>query len=326
MTRPRQELVSLQNTPYYHVVSRCVRRSYLCGADPISGKNYDHRRQWIEDRIRILSSLFAIDVCAYAVMSNHHHLVIKICPDQAQSWTDMDVANRWTSLFKGPLLVRKWISGESLSAAEIETVSQIIEVYRERLSSLSWFMKCLNEPIARQANQEDQCTGHFWESRFKSQALLSEEALLSCMAYVDLNPIRSEMAETPEDSAHTSIKERINPAFDLNGAILSQQEQKTLQHFDYPIKPLAPLKESIKSNAQTDISCCLKDYLELVDNTGRTVQKDKRGAIPLHHPSILERLRLDSQNWLRNATEFEQLYPKKFAARRQAKQRSKQIA
>lgn len=326
MTRPRQELVSVQDTPYYHVVSRCVRRSYLCGVDPISGKDYQHRRQWIEDRIRILSSLFAIDVCAYAVMSNHHHLVIKICPNQAQYWADTDVAHRWTSLFKGPLLLRKWMSGEPLSTSEAETVSSIISIYRERLSSLSWFMKCLNEPIARQANQEDQCTGHFWESRFKSQALLSEEALLSCMAYVDLNPIRSGMAETPENSGHTSIKERIKSKFNQHDAITSQQEQKSLRYFNHPIKPLAVFKECINSNEKVGISCCLKDYLELVDSTGRLVRKDKRGAIPVHHPPILERLRLDPQSWLSNATEFEQLYLKKFAAKRRPKRRSERIA
>ncbi|WP_296063211.1 transposase [uncultured Amphritea sp.] len=320
MARPRKELISVQNTPYYHVISRCVRRSFLCGIDSISGKDYGHRRQWIEDRIRILSSLFAIDVCAYAVMSNHHHLVVKICLEQALSWADTDVANRWMSLFKSPLLVRQWAAGEPLSASESDTVSNIIAVYRERLSSLSWFMKCLNEPIARQANQEDQCTGHFWESRFKSQALLSEEALLSCMAYVDLNPVRASMAETPEKSTHTSIKERIQPEFDLSRAIASQQEQQSLQHFELPIKPLAVFEGNVNDKQQMGVLFSLKDYLELVDNTGRVIREDKRGAIPLHYPPILGRLKLNPQDWLSNATQFEQLYAKKFAPKRRQRQ------
>jgi len=67
----------------------------------------------------------------------------------------------------------------------------------------------LNEYISKRANIEDNCTGHFWESRFKSQALLDERALLTCMAYVDLNPIRACMAKTPETSEYTSIQERI---------------------------------------------------------------------------------------------------------------------
>ena len=78
MTRPRKELVSVADTPYYHVVSRCVRRSFLCGVDHSSGKDYEYRRQWIENRMRILSSLFAIDLCAYAVLSNHFHIALKL--------------------------------------------------------------------------------------------------------------------------------------------------------------------------------------------------------------------------------------------------------
>ncbi|MBS3805379.1 MAG: hypothetical protein KGY54_12580 [Oleiphilaceae bacterium] len=83
------------------------------------------------------------------------------------------------------------MAGETLSPAEQGTVDSLVETYRKRLTSLSWFMKCLNESIAREANKEDDCTGHFWESRFKSQALLTKEALLSCMAYVDLSPVRA---------------------------------------------------------------------------------------------------------------------------------------
>ncbi|WP_197467988.1 transposase [Neptuniibacter marinus] len=248
MTRPRKELVSIQDTPYYHVVSRCVRRSYLCGVDYSTGKSYEHRRQWIEDRIRILSSLFTIDICAYAIMSNHHHLVLKLNPSVADTWSDAEVVKRWQCLFKGPLLIQQWASGETLSKTQLNSVTEIIAVYRTRLTSLSWFMKCLNEPIARQANLEDKCTGHFWESRFKSQALLTEEALLSCMAYVDLNPIRSEMANTPEDSEHTSIKERIAPQFNLHSAIIDHKVQLALQDFKIPLKALLQFTKTTKQN------------------------------------------------------------------------------
>ncbi|MGH1543068.1 MAG: transposase, partial [Arenicella sp.] len=211
MTRPRKDLISIDDTPYYHLISRCVRRAFLCGFDHESQIDYNHRRQWIVDRIRLLSSLFAIDICSYAIMSNHYHLVIKLSPEQSTLWTDKETAERWCSIYKGPLLVRNWLQGEQVTPAQQQTINSIIAVWRKRLTDPSWFMKCLNEPIARQANKEDQCTGHFWESRYKSQALLNEEALLSCMVYVDLNPIRAKMADRPENSDHTSIQERIKP-------------------------------------------------------------------------------------------------------------------
>jgi hypothetical protein len=188
MTRPRKALISLADTPYYHITSRCVRRAFLCGVDHYSGKDYEHRRQWVVDRIRLLSSLFGIDVCAYAVMNNHYHLVLKACPDQLEDLSDDDIMDRWCALFRGPLLIQRYRDGEDLKAFERATISDIVNVWRSRLFSISWFMRCLNQPIARQANLEDECSGKFWESRFTSQALKSEEALLSGMAYVDLNP------------------------------------------------------------------------------------------------------------------------------------------
>ena len=95
MTRPREVLISLSETPYYHITSRCVRRAFLCGVDHYSGQNYEHRRQWVVDRIRLLSSLFAIDVCAYAVLSNHYHLVLKVCPDQLDGLSEDEIMDRW---------------------------------------------------------------------------------------------------------------------------------------------------------------------------------------------------------------------------------------
>src|SRR5210317_921791 len=219
MTRPRKALISLADTPYYHITSRCVRRAFLCGEDQYSGKSYEHRRQWIVDRVRLLSSVFAIDVCAYAIMSNHYHLALKVCPEQLEGLSEDDILDRWCALFKGPLLVQNYRNGEDLKPFERKTLSDIVEVFRKRLSSLSWFMRCLNQPIARQANREDGCTGKFWECRFTSQALKTEEALLSCMAYVDLNPVRAEMAKTPETYEYTSVRERIVAEFTFDEAI-----------------------------------------------------------------------------------------------------------
>jgi len=312
MPRPRSQLISIEDTPYYHLVSRCVRRTFLCGVDKDSGKSYEHRRQWIENRIRLVSSLFGIDMCSYAVMSNHLHIVCKLCPDEIVSLSDKQVVSRWTCLFKGSLFVQKWQQGIDLMDIEQALVDQDILEYRERLTSISWFMKCVNEPIARQANKEDDCTGHFWESRFKSQALLTEEAILSCMSYVDLNPIRAQMATTPEKSEHTSIKERLKPQFNLEQAVQEQIQRGALRHFNQKLKPLAKFEENISHKEQKRVLFSLKDYLELVDFTGRCILPNKRGAIPLHTPPILKRLCLESTTWIENTTQFEKLYRSRF--------------
>jgi len=315
MTRPRSTLVSLDDTPYYHVVSRCVRRTFLCGVDHLSGRSFEHRRQWIEDRIHLLASIFAIDICAYAVMSNHVHIVVKLRPDESEHWSEQDVSERWSCLFKGPMLFQRYRKKQALNSAESAKVKEYLATYRERLGSLSWFMKCLNEPIAREANLEDDCTGHFWEARFKSQALLTEEALLSCMAYVDLNPVRAGMAKTPEDSDHTSIKARLEPPRTLGQAMAEQPDNATLNQSPRALKPLAQFEGNDLDTALHGILFSLKDYLELVDMTGRVLRDDKRGAIPMHLPPILQRLDLTQAAWLQQCTRFEALYHKRFRRR-----------
>jgi hypothetical protein len=195
-------------------------------------------------------------------------------------------------------------------------LNRLIEQYRHRLGDLGWFMKCLNEPIARQANKEDGCTGHFWQSRYKSQALLSEEALLTCMAYVDLNPVRADMCSTPEESDYTSIKERIASSFDLAKAIDDKIKRQRLQRFDLPLKPLAPFEGNVTSREQIGILFSLKDYLQLVDATGRMIRTDKRGAITIDLPPILEGLSTNQQQWQQQSQQFEKLYASQFAKKR----------
>jgi REP element-mobilizing transposase RayT len=312
MTRPRKALISLADTPYYHITSRCVRRAFLCGVDHYSGNNYEHRRQWVVDRVRLLSSLFAIDVCAYAVMSNHYHLVLKLCPEQLEELNDDEVMDRWCAMFKGPLLVQRYRDGENLKPFERSTVSDIVNVWRSKLASISWFMRCLNQPIARQANREDKCTGKFWESRFTSQALKSEEALLSCMAYVDLNPVRAGVADRPETSSHTSIRERLQPEFDLQQAIDDQTECGDLLDFQAPLKPLLRFEKRLVNKPQTGILFNFEEYLVLIDWTGRVIRSDKRGHIDNALPPILNRLQITPDQWRINTTQFEAIHPGRF--------------
>ena len=237
MTLARKYLISPEDTPYYHVMTRCVRRAFLCGIDKYSGNNYEHRRGMIVKRVKDLAKIFNVDVCAYAIMNNHYHLVLKI--NSTESWNEKQVLSYWSELCQPKLICQKFLNNELQSKAELEMVYCQTDIYRKRLMSISWFMKLLNEYIAKQANSEDKVTGSFFESRFKSQALLDERALLTCMAYVDLNPIRAAIAKTPEDSDYTSIQERI------------KSKDSRLLNLGFN---------------ESDIDFTLADYCELVDS------------------------------------------------------------
>jgi REP element-mobilizing transposase RayT len=302
MPQARCRLVSTEVTPFYHVTARCVRRHFLCGLDPLTGKDYSARKQAIQDRLALLADVFAIDVCAYAILSNHYHLVVHIDQQKSLDWSDLDVAQRWIRLFTGPALVRAFVAGQTLSDGQQRVVSKHVSEYRARLSDLSWFMKCLNESIARQANAEDNVTGHFWQARFASQALLDEAAVLMVMAYVDLNPVRAGMAETPETSDYTSIQQRI--------AAWQAQQQKTeletqssdsgdgTSRLENSIVDLLGFRGDGPHAGESAIPCCTADYLELVDWTGRAIAAGKKGAIPPNLPPILGRLRMEPEQYI----------------------------
>ena len=163
MPTPRKQQISLSDTQYYHCMSRCVRRGFLCGFDSITHKDYSHRKQWIEERLALLSDTFAIDVYAYSLMDNHMHSVLKINAPLAHIWSDEEVMRRWQKIFSIPVLVERYLNGECHSDAEQDKAMETIAEFRERLMNISWFMRCLNEYIARKANAEDNCTGRFWD-------------------------------------------------------------------------------------------------------------------------------------------------------------------
>lgn len=247
MAQSRKSLICLENTPYYHCVTRCVRKSFLCGFDKKTGQNYEYRKAWIEKRIHFLAEVFSIKVCAYAVMSNHIHLVLYVDKNTVQSWSTKMVLCQWHKLHKGSALTRKFLQNEKLSESELEMVEKTAELYRQRLFSISWFMRDLNEFIARKANKEDDCTGRFWEGRFFSQALLDERAVIACMAYVDLNPIRAGIAQCLNTSQYTSIRRRIK--LDSNG-------EKSVA--------LVPFSEQTETKLQFRLSFSFNNYCELL--------------------------------------------------------------
>ncbi len=259
----------------FHCVQRCVRRAFLCGVDQYTGRSFEHRKAWVEDRIQRLAECFAVAVHAYAVMSNHLHLVVQIEPVQVSDWSDEDVAERWVRLFP---------PREDTDAARSHKRLRLISnpmrmvLIRARLGSLSWFMRCLAEPIARRANREDGCTGRFWEGRFKSQLLCDERALLAAMAYVDLNPIRAGIAKTLQGSRHASVKQRIADA---------KRDQRILDQRMMPIAGLIDHAASVTT----------ADYLQLLEWTGRQLAPDKKGRIATNMPSVLQTLEHRPDRW-----------------------------
>ncbi len=283
MTTARKQLISLEDTPYYHCYVRCVRRAFLFGDDKYTGVNYDHRREWIREKVLSQTDVFAIDCCAYAVMSNHYHVVLFVDEQKAKEWDRREVLRRWKQLYNLSYLTEKYYQKEPLTKAELDAIYVNIELYRERLMDISWYMRGINESIARRSNAEDNCKGRFWDGRFKSQALLDEQAVLTCMAYVDLNPIRANMAQTPEESDYTSVQERI----------ISK-------------------KTKLKSfgNHEQDIPFALDDYLSLVETTGRAIIDDYKGHIPSKLPDILQRMGLNNDTWLNQIKYFDKWYYK----------------
>jgi REP element-mobilizing transposase RayT len=283
MARPRSTLISLETTPYYHCISRCVRRCFLFGRDELTGRDLNHRKPWFLERLKLLGEVFAIDIPAYAVMSNHYHLVLHVDKARADAWSHEEIIARWLRLHCGPELVQRHVLGQPLDEHEQQVLHDTVEYWRERLTSISCFMARLNYFIALHANKEDKCTGRFWEGRFKSQALVDLSALLSCMVYVDLNPVRAGMADDLESSNFTSIQDRIR---ELQGK--ARQDGPALMAFG----------EVEREDQDSELlPFGLKDYLELVDWSGRAIRPDKRGYISLHKPKLLSQLGLSEKDW-----------------------------
>ncbi|GAA5505647.1 hypothetical protein [Novipirellula caenicola] len=319
----RSEVFDPDEIAIAHTSNRTVRRCFLMGDDPISGKNFDHRKVWIEQRLIHFAGTFGVDLLCFSILSNHFHLILRSRPDVVALWDDKEVARRWMLICPH----RRNADGSAMppTDSEIHSIAgcpiKCAEI-RKRLSSISWWMRLLCQRIAMRANQEDEETGHFFQDRFHATRIADEASLLACAAYVDLNPIRAAMAETLEQSDHTSVQRRIQaitaakdascngenpipklPADAIDGFLspLSIDER-----FD-PIGPCVSQSATRCSN-KGFLSVSTADYLEMLDWTARQVRPGKRGRTPSGVPPVLKRLGLDAASWCELVSDFGRLF------------------
>ena len=264
MPRPkRAEQFEPSEVAIVHVVQRCVRRAFLAGVDVASGKDYSFRKKWIRRRMEALASVFAVDVLSYATMSNHMHQILRNRPDVVATWSDRDVAIRWLKVFPGRRLEEHLAEPTESDVDALGHNKERLTEIRRRLSDVSWFMRALAEPIARMANKQDDCTGRFWEGRFKAQRIVDEAGLLACSMYVDLNPVRAAIAETPDQAEHTSAYDRIEAS-----------KGKQIASAAYDLKPLET-EEAGQKQRETPVNELRAERSAKRSNpTGRRVRRD----------------------------------------------------
>jgi REP element-mobilizing transposase RayT len=312
----RADVFDPREVSVFHCINRCVRKCFLCGRDAATGRDYEHRKTWLEDRLRFLAGCFGIDVLGFSVMDNHFHVILRNRPDVVETWSDEEAARRWYRLCP----VRKTASGEpeEPTAAELSAIVSDLDRLAEirlRLSHISWFMRFAAESVARRANREDGCPGRFWQGRFKAVKLCDEAAILACSVYVDLNPIRAGLCRTPEASEHTSARLRIEEAGTRRAHPAAAPPRRTQDEWLAPL-PLderpqpgpAPSTLATRASDKGFLPLPLADYLELLDWTGRQAVSGKRGSIPARLAPILSRLAIPTESWVDLSLGFGKLF------------------
>jgi hypothetical protein len=299
MTIARRQLIDVSVTRWYHCISRCVR-----GASLLGDGSFD-RKEWLETRIEELAQVFALGVGGFSVMDNHLHLLLRLDPDVAAGWSDDDVVRRWGRLYpprnksrKPEPIFEEWVQSK---LKDVEWVARA----RERLQSIGWFMKCLKEPLARQANREDGCRGAFFQGRYKSVAILDEEALLAVGVYIDLNPVAAKVAKVPETSEYTSIKKRVDhiKADDAtaqleaakDGSVAGSRAAGGLEE-DLWLCPIEDRRGIDSSREGMFEGLSVGNYLLLVDYTGRLFREGK-ARISAELAGILDRIGSSAECW-----------------------------
>jgi len=306
----RRKLLGRGRRAVYHCWTRCVRRAFLCGRDPLTGRDFSHRRDWILTREEQLARLFAIEVEFHAELSNHLHLMLRTRPDIAKRWSRQEVARRWLTITR---LAKCMFDG--LPQVKEERIEQLardkkkIQKLRNCLSSISWFMAILCENIARRANQEDECRGRFFETRFKCRECADPSGMLLCALYVDLNPIKAGEAASPRSARYTSAYQRIQAmtqranARDRADGWLGELTLREGTLEDETIAYSSRWGRRASDLGLLPIS--LENYLKLLEWTARQLRSGQRSTIPADLETLLDHLEINEEAWLETVQDYE---------------------
>ena len=299
MTIARAELVDTDLTRWYHCVLRCVRGASLLGAG-----DFD-RKQWIENQLEELSQKFAISIAGFSILDNQVHLLARLDTDLVESWSDEEIVMRWGRVIpprdqKGQVFppTQEWARGRLREGTAAATA-------RERLASLSWFMKCLKEPLSRLANRSDGTRGTFFEGRFRTVAILDDKALLATCASIDLIPVAEGLALVPRAGSHTSIKRRIDHAAAQRSAanrkVAKRGGPRVAARGVGPEESLwlCPIERRRGANSTREgmfEGLSLDDYVLILNYTARFL-RDGEAPIPRPLKEVFARLEIQPESW-----------------------------
>jgi hypothetical protein len=309
----RRKLLGVERQAVFHCWNRCVRRAFLCGRDPQTGKDFSHRRDWIVHREEQLAGLFAIDIEFRTELSNHLHLVLRTMPRVAKRWTAKEVVRRWLTITK----LAKCFSDDlpRPDPKRVEKLSQdkkLVARLRRRLSSVSWFMGILCENIARRANHEDDCKGRFFETRFACRECTDLNALLVCGIYVDLNPYRAGEVNNPVGSRYTSVYQRLQ----AQGLRKNAADRPDGWLGELTLPPERKVDEALADASRTGrrasdlglLPVSLEDYVRLLKWTAQQLKSGQRDTIPADLVAVLEHFQVQQDHWLETIEQYETLF------------------
>ena len=240
---PRKYVVREGEIGTYHTWSRCVQGAFLCGYDQRTGRDYSYRRDWIQKLFQYHAGCFAVDLGNYNILHNHEHLILRSRPDIASHWSAEQVAWRWK------LAWPEWIDGQWVREPSDQEIMELllnptkIEQIRRNLSSISWFMARVKEPIARMANAEMKTKGHYFEGRFGCRELVDDEGKLICSIYLDVNQTRAGCATSLETSDYSAIQDRIRAYAqrEARASLQAFQEAENSEHYALEVEVIEQL-------------------------------------------------------------------------------------